>query len=115
MTEPCTMVNVVGTEGAPDHLLENEIILIRGPRRREASERVGTVLGLYFIKALRRKGYCLIPSRRFQLAILAAAAYQRLGQTVSMMNEVHAETALYAQITDVGVRDGGGINGDHLS
>ena len=115
MTKPCAVVDVVGAKGAAGHLLENKIVLVRRPRRREASKSMGAVLGLNLIEALCRKGNCLIPTCRFERAIFAATAHQRLGQAFGMMNEVHTETALDAEIADVGVRSERGINGDHLS
>ncbi len=92
MAKPCAVVDVVGAERAPGHLLENEILLTRGTCRTQARKSVGAVLGLDLIESFCREGNCLIPTCRFERAILAATAHQRLRQTVGMMNEVHTET-----------------------
>ena len=84
---------------APAHQpLENVAVLIAGARRRDTGNLMRPVLGFDLVKPLGHISDGLLPACFLERALFTAAPDERLCQAVGMLDEIHPEPPLDAQI-----------------
>ena len=92
------MIDVVGAKGATHQPLENVAVLIAGARRRDTGNLMRPVLGFDLVKPLGHISDGLLPACFLERALFTAAPDERLCQAVGMLDEIHPEPPLDAQI-----------------
>src|SRR5262249_24470533 len=89
-------VDRVRPDRRPRELLDEEVLLVREPGRREDADRLGPVSLYHPLQARGGDVERMLPARRLELAALPAD--ERLREPVRVMDEVEGKTALHAEV-----------------